>query len=266
MGHDPDEYPKIPALEDGASFKIDASVFFEGINKTIYATANDDLRPTMTGVFLQIDEESLTMVATDSHRLVKFKRNDVKSATPASFILPKKPLNLLKGLLGNVDGNVDIYFNAKNAAFSFENLNLICRLIEGKYPNYDAVIPKDSPFKLTMNRSELLGSLRRVSIFSSKSTSQVRMSIKGNQLQVSAEDLDLSNSAVETLSCQYDGEDIDMGFNSKFINEMLGNLSTEQITLELSTPSRPGVLLPDGDNLDPAEELLMIVMPVMLNN
>jgi len=266
MGHNPDEYPKIPALENGSSFKIDSSVFFEGINKTIYATANDDLRPTMTGVFLQIDGEGLTMVATDSHRLVKFRRNDVKSAVDAAFILPKKPLNLLKGLLGNVDGNVDILFNSKNASFSFENQNLICRLIEGKYPNYEAVIPKDNPFKLTMNRVELLSSLRRVSIFSSKSTSQIRMVIKGNQIQVSAEDLDLSNSAVETLTCQYDGEDIEMGFNSRFINEMLANLSTELITLELSTPSRPGVLLPEGNELDPAETLLMIVMPVMLNS
>jgi DNA polymerase-3 subunit beta len=266
MGHDPDEYPKIPALQDGSNFKIDGSVLFEGINKTIYATANDDLRPTMTGVFLQIDGEGLTMVATDSHRLVKFKRTDVKSNEPASFILPKKPLNLLKSLLGNVNSLVDVNFNAKNASFSFENQLLICRLIEGKYPNYEAVIPKDSPFYLQMNRIELLSSLRRVSVFSSKSTSQIRMSIRGNQLQVSAEDLDLSNSAIETLACTYEGEDIDMGFNSRFINEMLANLGTEMIRLELSTPSRPGVLLPEGDNLDPAEELLMIVMPVMLNN
>ncbi|MFN4121759.1 MAG: DNA polymerase III subunit beta [Flavobacteriales bacterium] len=266
MGHDPDEYPKIPALQDGSNFKIDGSVLFEGINKTIYATANDDLRPTMTGVYLQIDGDGLTMVATDSHRLVKFKRTDVKSNEPASFILPKKPLNLLKSLLGNVNSLVDVNFNAKNASFSFENQLLICRLIEGKYPNYEAVIPKDSPFYLQMNRIELLSSLRRVSVFSSKSTSQIRMSIRGNQLQVSAEDLDLSNSAIETLACTYEGEDIDMGFNSRFINEMLANLGTEMIRLELSTPSRPGVLLPEGDNLDPAEDLLMIVMPVMLNN
>jgi DNA polymerase-3 subunit beta len=266
MGHDPDEYPKIPALQDAANFKIDASVFYEGINKTFYATANDDLRPTMTGVFLQIDEEGMTMVATDSHRLVRYKRTDLKSTEPASFILPKKPLNLLKSHLGNANGNVEINFNAKNASFSFENQLLICRLIEGKYPNYEAVIPKDNPFSLQMNRGELLGSLRRVAVFSSKSTSQVRLSIRGNQLQVSAEDLDLSNSAIETLTCQYDGEDMDMGFNARFVTEMLANLNTEQIKLELSTPNRPGILLPEGDNLDPAEELLMIVMPVMLNN
>lgn len=266
MGHDPDEYPKIPTLQDAANFKIDASVFYEGINKTFYATANDDLRPTMTGVFLQIDEEGMTMVATDSHRLVRYKRTDLKSTEPASFILPKKPLNLLKSHLGNANGNVEINFNAKNASFSFENQLLICRLIEGKYPNYEAVIPKDNPFSLQMNRGELLGSLRRVAVFSSKSTSQVRLSIRGNQLQVSAEDLDLSNSAIETLTCQYDGEDMDMGFNARFVTEMLANLNTEQIKLELSTPNRPGILLPEGDNLDPAEELLMIVMPVMLNN
>lgn len=266
MGHDPDEYPKIPILEGDSHFKIDGSILFEGINKTIYATANDDLRPTMTGVFLKIDEEGLTMVATDSHRLVKFKRTDVKSSEAASFILPKKPMNLLKSLLGNVETTVDIRFNEKNASFSFENQLLICRLIEGKYPNYEAVIPKDNPFYLQMNRMELLSSLRRVSVFSSKSTSQIRMSIKGNQLQISAEDLDLSNSAIETLACTYEGEDIDIGFNSRFITEMLANLGTEMIRLELSTPNRPGVLLPEGDNLDPAEELLMIVMPVMLNN
>jgi DNA polymerase III subunit beta len=265
-GHNADEFPRIPELEDGNSIKLDASILFSGINKTLFATGNDDLRPVMSGVFVQIANDSLTMVATDSHRLVRYRRNDVKSETEASFILPKKPLNLLKHLLGYSDTEVLISFNAKNASFAFDNIKLICRLIEGKYPNYEAVIPKENPFRLSMQRDDLMNSIRRVAIFSSKSTNQVKLNIQGSELQLTAEDLDYSNSAAERLTCNYSGEDMEIAFNSKFISEMLSNLDTERVNLNMSAPNRAGILLPESETPDKDEDLLMLVMPVMLNN
>jgi DNA polymerase-3 subunit beta len=265
-GHDPAEFPRLPELEDASTFDIDASTLFSGINKTIFATGNDDLRPVMSGVFMQVGPDHMTMVATDSHRLVRYRRNDVKAAEDASFILPKKPLNLLKNLLGYHDGPVGIRFNTKNASFTFDHIVLICRLIEGRYPNYEAVIPKENPYRLSMSRQDLMNSIRRVAIFSSKSTNQVKLSIHGSELQLTAEDPDYSNSASERLSCQYEGEDMDIAFNSKFINEMLSNLETDRIHLNMSAPNRAGILLPDDETSDKDEELLMLVMPVMLNN
>jgi DNA polymerase-3 subunit beta len=189
----------------------------------------------------------------------------VKCESEASFILPKKPLNLLKNLLGYVDGNVEISFNARNASFSFDHIRVICRLIEGRYPNYDAVIPKENPFKLVMTRQDLMSSIRRVAIFSSKSSSQVKLAIQGSELNLTAEDLDYANSANERLGCQYDGEDMEIAFNAKFISEMLSNLDSERISLNMSAPNRAGILLPDSDTPDTDEDLLMLVMPVMSN-
>jgi len=266
IGHDPDEYPKIPTIIDGTSFMMDASILYAGINKTIFATGNDDLRPVMSGVFMQIADTGLIMVATDSHRLVRYTRTDVKSVDASSFILPKKPLNLLKNILGYIDAEIKVSFNAKNACFEFDNSMLICRLIEGRYPNYEAVIPKENPFKLTISRTDLMNSIRRVSIFSSKSTNQVKLNLMGSELQISAEDLDFSNSANERMTCQYNGEDMEIAFNAKFISEMLQNLDSELIHLEMSAPSRAGILLPDQDKKIAEEDLLMLVMPVMINN
>ncbi len=265
-GHDPEEFPKIAEIEEGTSFNMDASILYSGINKTIFATGNDDLRPVMSGVFMQVGSENLTMVATDSHRLVRYRRNDVKSENEASFIIPKKPLNLLKNLLGYVNGDVTIDFNARNASFSFDQIRVVCRLIDGRYPNYEAVIPKENPFRLSMSRQDLMSSIRRVAIFSSKSTNQVKLNIQGSELQLTAEDLDYANSASERLACQYEGEDMEIAFNSKFINEMLSNLETDRITLNMSAPNRAGILLPESETPDADEDLLMLVMPVMLNN
>jgi DNA polymerase-3 subunit beta len=265
-GHDPEEFPKIAAIEDGTSFSMDGSILYSGINKTIFATGNDDLRPVMSGVLMQVGAENLTMVATDSHRLVRYRRNDVKCESEESFIIPKKPLNLLKNLLGYVNGNVEIRFNARNASFSFDHIRIICRLIEGRYPNYDAVIPKENPFRLVMNRQDLVSSIRRVAIFSSKSSSQVKLAIQGSELNLTAEDLDYANSANERLACQYNGEDMEIAFNAKFISEMLSNLDSERISLNMSAPNRAGILLPDSDTPDADEDLLMLVMPVMTNN
>jgi DNA polymerase-3 subunit beta len=265
-GHDPDEFPRLPELEDASTFDVDASTLFSGINKTIFATGNDDLRPVMSGVFMQVGPDHMTMVATDSHRLVRYRRNDVKATEDASFILPKKPLNLLKNLLGYHDGIVGIRFNIKNASFTFGQFVLVCRLIEGRYPNYEAVIPKENPYRLSMSRQDLMNSIRRVAIFSSRSTNQVKLSIHGSELQLTAEDPDYSNSASERLTCQYEGEDMDIAFNSKFISEMLSNLETDRIHLNMSAPNRAGILLPDSETSDSEEDLLMLVMPVMLNN
>ena len=265
-GHDPDEFPRIPELEEASTFDVDASTLFSGINKTIFATGNDDLRPVMSGVFMQVGPDHMTMVATDSHRLVRYRRNDVKASEDASFILPKKPLNLLKNLLGYHDGIVGIRFNAKNASFTFDQIVLVCRLIEGRYPNYEAVIPKENPYRLSMSRQDLMSSIRRVAIFSSRSTNQVKLSIHGSELQLTAEDPDYANSASERLTCQYEGEDMDIAFNSKFINEMLSNLETDRVHLNMSAPNRAGILLPDSETSDSEEDLLMLVMPVMLNN
>jgi len=265
-GHDPEDFPRLPEIEDGNEFKIDASILYSGINKTIFATGNDDLRPVMSGVFMQVGSEHMTMVATDSHRLVRFRRTDITAEVEASFILPKKPLNLLKSLLGYADSSVTVKFNAKNASFDFDQFNLICRLIEGRYPNYEAVIPKENPFKLTMNRQDLISSLRRVAIFSSRSTNQVKLNIQGSELQLTAEDLDFSNSAAERLTCQYEGEDMEIAFNSKFITEMLSNMDSESVNLNMSAPNRAGILLPEASVKDKDEDLLMLVMPVMLNN
>jgi DNA polymerase-3 subunit beta len=220
----------------------------------------------MSGVFMQVGPDHMTMVATDSHRLVRYRRNDVKASEDASFILPKKPLNLLKNLLGYHDGIVGIRFNAKNASFTFDQIVLVCRLIEGRYPNYEAVIPKENPYRLSMSRQDLMSSIRRVAIFSSRSTNQVKLSIHGSELQLTAEDPDYANSASERLTCQYEGEDMDIAFNSKFINEMLSNLETDRVHLNMSAPNRAGILLPDSETSDSEEDLLMLVMPVMLNN
>jgi len=264
-GHDGDEFPKLPVLESSSSLELEANVLSSAINKTIFATGNDDLRPVMSGVFCQLSQENITFVATDAHKLVRYRRTDTKAGTASSFIIPKKPLNLLKNALASMDGIVKIEYNNTNALFSFDNSVLVCRLIDGKYPNYEAVIPKENPNKLTVDRVSFLSSIRRVSIFSNKTTHQIRLKIAGSELSISAEDLDFSNEASERLTCQYAGEDMEIGFNSKFLAEMLSNLSCENVNLEMSAPNRAGILLPT-ENENPAEDILMLVMPVMLNN
>ena len=219
----------------------------------------------MSGVFFQFSSENSTFVATDAHKLVRYVRTDYKSEKLVEFIMPKKPLNVLKGILATQDLDVNIEYNESNAKFVFSNLSLTCRLIDGKYPNYEAVIPKENPNVLTIDRTLLLNSTKRVSIFSNKTTHQIRLKINGNELIISAEDLDYSNKAEERLICSYNGDDMQIGFNSRFLIEMLSNLSSEEVKLELSLPNRAGILTPtksDSEN----EEITMLVMPVMLNN
>ncbi|MCD4747434.1 MAG: DNA polymerase III subunit beta [Bacteroidales bacterium] len=263
-GHKSDEFPQSPSMEDSTSITIKSSILVNAFTKTIFATGNDELRPVMSGVFCEFSPEDITFVATDAHKLVKYKRTDAKSDESVSFILPKKPLTQLKNILSYEDEPVKMEYNQTNAFFSFNNVSLICRLIEGKYPNYEAVIPKENPNVLIIERQSFLNSIRRVALFANQSTHQVRLKISGKELVLSAEDIDYSNEAKERLTCNYEGEDIEIGFNSKFLQEMLNNLDGEQIKLELSEPSRAGILLPyDNENKD--EVILMLVMPVMLN-
>lgn len=259
------EFPKAVALEDPSTTTISGDILATAISKTIFAAGNDDLRPVMSGVFFQFSTEGLTFVATDAHKLVKYSREDVKASQVAEFIMPKKPLNLLKGILATSDEAVKIEYNDSNAKFTFENSELVCRLIDGKYPNYEAVIPKENPNKLTIDRTQFLNSVRRVSIFSNKTTHQIRLKIAGAELNISAEDIDYSNKAEERLTCDYQGDDMQIGFNSRFLTEMLNNLSSDDVQLEMSLPNRAGILTPT-DGLDEGERVTMLVMPVMLNN
>ncbi|MCF8714277.1 DNA polymerase III subunit beta [Joostella atrarenae] len=259
------EFPNSVELADASSTTILGDILATAISKTIFASGNDDLRPVMSGVFFQFSPENLTFVATDAHKLVKYQRHDVTASQVAEFIMPKKPLTLLKGILAGNESDVTIDYNESNAKFTFDNIELVCRLIDGKYPNYEAVIPKENPNKLTIDRSQFFGSVRRVSIFSNKTTHQIRLKIAGAELNISAEDVDYSNKAEERLTCDYQGDDMEIGFNSRFLNEMLNNLTSDNVSLEMSLPNRAGILTPI-DGLDEGEHVTMLVMPVMLNN
>ena len=260
-----DEFPKAVEVESPSSTPVKGHILATGISNTIFASGNDDLRPVMSGVFFQLSPESLIFVATDAHKLVKYIRKDVSASEVAEFIMPKKPLNLLKNILSGSDEEVVIEYNDTNAKFLFGNSSLICRLIDGKYPNYEAVIPRENPNKLTLDRNAFYNSVRRVSIFSSKTTHQIRLRMAGTELKISAEDLDFSNKADERLQCSYEGDDMQIGFNSRFLLEMLNHLDSNEILLEMSLPNRAGILTPI-DGLEDGEEITMLVMPVMLSN
>jgi len=264
-GHNGDEFPKTPELESPATITLTSDILFNAVNKTLFASGNDELRPVMSGVYFELNSDNVTFVATDAHKLVRYRRTDAKAKKGAAFILPKKPSNLLKGLLSSVEGDVTVKYTDTNCYFEFGQITLICRLIDGKYPNYDAVIPKENPNKVVISKGAFLSSIKRISIFSNKTTHQVRLKISGNELSVSAEDLDFSNEANERLTCDHQGEDIEIGFNSRFLIEMLSNIETENVSLEMSAANRAGLLLPAEGN-DENENLLMLVMPVMLNS
>lgn len=263
-GHDAAEFPKTLEMDDVVEVKVPADVLVNAFNKTLFATGNDELRPVMAGVFCTLASESATFVATDAHKLVRYTRADVKSESNISFILPKKPLNLLKNVLPQDEELVTLQYSQKNAIFLFDNLVLSCKLVDGKYPNYEAVIPVNNSNKMTVDRLSLYNSIKRVSIYANQSTHQIRFKMQGQELILSAEDLDYSNAANERLRCNYAGEDMEIGFNSRFLLEMLSNLDTEEITFEMSAPNRAGLIVPvNGDNQ--SEDILMLIMPVMLN-
>jgi DNA polymerase-3 subunit beta len=266
VGHRSDEFPQVPELGDTSKILLNASLLVNAFNKTLFATGNDELRPVMSGVLCEITEDYLTFVATDAHKLVRYRRADIHPKMNASFILPKKPLNHLKNIMPD-DENVEVNleYTDTNAMMTFDDITLICRLIDGKYPNYDAVIPTKNPYKLTIDRKILLNSLRRVAIFGSKSTHQIRFKISGKELILTAEDIDYSSEAKERLTCSYEGEDIEIGFNSRFMQDMLNSLESENVVIEMSAPNRAGLLIPENEENDP-EDILMLIMPVMLTS
>jgi DNA polymerase III subunit beta len=263
MGENPDNFPKEPVADGSNSFTIPASALVTGINKTLFAVSNDDLRPAMSGVFFEMDPKGLQFVATDSHRLVRFKRSDVECPKTDSMIVPKKPLNLLKSSLPSTDEQLTVSYNSNHLFVKHGTTQLTCRLIDARFPDYKVVIPADNPFKLTVNKSEFQSALRRVSIFSNKSTNQVVLSITGSELQLSSQDIDFSFEGTERMKCQYDGEDIQIAFNARFLIEMLNASDSDEVVLQLSTPTRAGILKPVDE--DENSELLMLVMPLMLN-
>ncbi|MCB9202339.1 MAG: DNA polymerase III subunit beta [Flavobacteriales bacterium] len=259
---DTEIYPSIPEIYDSSEVVFTGGVLSNAINKTIFATGNDAIRPIMTGVLFQINDQQCNIVATDAHRLVKYSINDITSEEPIDLIIPKKPLNLLRNSLADSEEQVKIEFNQTNAKFTHKNTIWICRLIDGKYPNYNAVIPTENPNVLTINTSVFSNAVKRASFFANKSTHQVRLSIQGNSMRISAEDTSFNNKADMVLPCDYSGEDITIGFNSKFLLEMLSHLDSEDLTLEMSAPNRAGIIKPI-DGLEENQEILMLVMPVM---
>jgi DNA polymerase-3 subunit beta len=262
VGQNADDFPKIPESIAENSFSIPSGVLSSSIAQTIFSSGNDELRLSLTGVYVQLYRDNAVFVATDANRLVKVERVDVKPGLETSFILPKKALNLLKSNLPQDDSATQVDFNESNAFFTFGDVSLICRLIDERYPDYQAVIPEENPNKLTINRTEFLNSIKRSSIYGNKTTNQVNIKITGSEITIHAEDIDLSNEAVERLGCDYTGEDMEIGFNSRLLIEMLQNLSTPDIIIELSSPSRAGIILP-SENVE-HENLLMLLMPMMI--
>ena len=263
-GENATDFPKVPSVTPDFSVTMSTEVLHRAINNTIFATSNDELRPAMTGVYMNLTDASSTFVGTDGHKLIRYRRVDVATDNGNAIIVPRKGLNMLKNTLPAENMEVTVDFNASNAFFQFNNLKMICRLIDERYPDYENVIPTENPIKMTIDRLEMLSSLRRISIYANKTTHQVRLKITGSELLISAEDLDFANEANERLVCEHDGDDIEIGFNSKFLIEMLANIESKQVELHLSAPNRAGLIIPAEQ--DENEDLLMLVMPVMLNN
>jgi DNA polymerase-3 subunit beta len=263
MGENPDNFPKEPVADDTTSFTMTASALVTAINKTLFATSNDDLRPAMTGVFFELDKKGIQFVATDAHRLVRYKRTDVKCPKADSFIVPRKPLNLLKSAIPFNEDEITISYNNNHLFVKHGTTQMACRLIDARFPDYKVVIPADNPYRLTVTKSDFQSALRRVSVFSNKSTNQVALNISGSELQLAAQDVDFSFEGNERMKCQYNGEDLMIAFNAKFLIEMLSAADSEEVNLELSTPTKAGLIKPAEKEEN--EEPLMLVMPLMLN-
>lgn len=264
MGENPDNFPKEPPADEATTFSMPSSALVTAINKCLFAVSNDDLRPAMTGVFFELSPKGVTSVATDAHRLVRFSRVDVVCPESATFIVPKKPLTLIKNVLPNTDEQIEISYNANHLFVKQGGAQMVCRLIDARFPDYKVVIPTDNPYKLTVNKIDFQNALRRVSVFSNKSTNQVALTITGSELQLAAQDVDFSFEGNERMACQYDGEDLQIAFNAKFLIEMLSAADTAEVVIELSTPTKAGIIKPTEKVEN--EELLMLVMPLMLNN
>jgi DNA polymerase-3 subunit beta len=266
VGYDGADYPDIPVADEDSviSMVVNRKVLLKGIEKTLFATADDELRPVMNGIFIELTSDYMSFVASDAHKLVRYRRADAKSEINSSFIFPKKPAALLKNLLVREESDVQLRFNEKNAFFKMTNYQLICRLVEGNYPSYNSVIPVNNPNSMVIDRSGFLNTVKRVSVFANQASNLVRLSIGGNQLVVSAQDIDFAISGTERLNCEYEGDDMEIGFKSTFLQEILSNLPSSEIRLEMSDPSRAGLLLP-GEKEDDNEDVLMLLMPMMIN-
>lgn len=263
MGENPDNFPKEPSSDDTTAFTMPSTALVTAINKTLFAVSNDDLRPAMTGVFFELAENHIQFVATDAHRLIRYKRTDIACPKTESFIVPKKPLNLLKNVLPDNEDELTLSYNNNHLFVSHGTTQLICRLIDARFPDYKVVIPTDNPYKLIVGKNDFQGALRRVGVFSNKSTNQVALSISKSELQLAAQDVDFSFEGNERMDCQYDGEDLQIAFNARFLIEMLNAAETSDIKVELATSTKAGIIKPTES--DENEELLMLVMPLMLN-
>ena len=265
-GENATDFPKVPQVTDGYSIDLSSKLLSNAISNTIFSTSTDELRPAMTGVFLKLSTSSCTFVSTDGHRLVKYVRSDISGdEVDHEMILPRKSLNLLKSTLpSDKSSDVKLEFNASNAFFSFDNVKMVCRLIDERYPDYENVIPLDNSNNIVIDKLEVLSSLKRISIYANKTTNQVKFKISGGEILISAEDLDFSNEANERISCEHDGADIEIGFNAKFLIEILSNLNSTRVTFKLSEPNKAGLIIPD--EIDDSEDIIMLVMPVMLND
>lgn len=263
MGENPENFPKEPSADQTTSFTMASASLVTAISKTIFAVSSDDLRPAMTGVYFELDSNRIVFVSTDAHRLVKYTRTDTSCPKPENFIVPRKPLSLLKGALSSDQSDAKISYNSNHLFVEHGNTQLVCRLIDARFPDYKVVMPTDNPYKLTMNKNDFQNALRRVSVFANKSTSQVALTIAGSELQLSAQDIDFSFEGNERMKCQYNGEDMQIAFNAKFLIEMLSALEGEEIVMELSTPTKASLLKPVDKS--EGEDLTMLVMPLMLN-
>ncbi len=257
-------YPAVPTLSaEKKELELDVDVLVNGINKTIFSTADDELRPVMNGIFINFSPTALTFVGTDAHKLVKYE-SERETDINASFILPKKPANLLKSVLLKEEDAIKVAFDSKNALFTLKNHTLVCRLIEGNYPNYNAVIPANNPNKVLVDRIELVNGIKRVAVCSNPTTNLIRMDIEENRINLTAQDIDFSVSANETISCSYDGQPITIGFKSTFLVEILSNIETPTVVIELADSTRAGVLKPVYDEKQ-SNTSLMLLMPMMIN-
>ena len=263
MGENPDNFPKEPAADETTGFKMSSSALITAINKTIFAVSNDDLRPAMTGVYFELNKDYIQFVATDAHRLVRYKRTDVKCPRQDAFIVPRKPLNLLKSALPDNEDEITISYNSNHLFVKHGTTQMSCRLIDARFPDYKVVIPADNPYKMVVTKPDFQSALRRVSVFSNKSTNQVALNISGSELQLAAQDVDFSFEGNERMKCQYNGEDITIAFNARFLIEMLNAVDGNEVRLELATPTKAGILKPTEPEKD--EDVLMLVMPLMLN-
>lgn len=262
-GLNADEYPKMKSLDDDHSTLIvPASVLSMGVASTCFATSDDEMRPMMCGIYFDIKTDNVTFVASDGHKLVRIRTIAAKGESNASFILPKKPINLLKAILPKESGDVRIEFDSKNVYFTLSNYQMICRQTEGAYPNYNSVIPENNPNKATVDRASLLNALRRISVYANQSTNLVKMEFSDGRITVSAQDFDFSTSAVENIACNYEGSVMKIGFKCSIIIDMLNNLSSDNVVIEMSDPSRAGLILP-LEQTD-TEDVLMLSMPMML--